>query len=216
MWSGHRYPPNDNDSYLSYYSNDDNEQLGDAEENNLVGQFDDVFDDTADVAGENNEQLPNEAGQFDGLFDTAEENVVGQFDDVFDSTYDGNNTTIVATTAIIPHKNVSVDDIDFCICRCVVCLIYNIENYSDYSCLFVIYNIIYNNITPSALFIYICRMYCSVEALPLTTTRGINVTDYQLRHTNQVSWQQNGVKKSVLLHMILCKSCTTYSHLVDS
>ena len=110
MWSGHRYPPNDVDSYLSYYSNDDdNEQLGDAEENNLVGQFDDVFDDTADLAGENNKQLPNEVGQFDGLFDTAEENVVGQFDDVFDSTYDGgNNTTIVATTAIIPHKNVSV------------------------------------------------------------------------------------------------------------
>ena len=94
--------------------------MGDTEEESVVGQYDDVFDDT-DVAGENHEQLPNEAGQFDGLFDTAEENVVGQFDDVFDSAYDGgNNTTIVATTAIIPHKNVSVDDIDFCICRCVV------------------------------------------------------------------------------------------------
>ena len=191
--------------------------MGDTEEN-LVGQFDDVFDDT-DVAGENHEQLPNEAGQFDGLCDTAEENVVEQSDDVFDSAYDGgNNTTIVATTAIIPHKNVSVDDIDFCICRCVVCLIYNIENYSDYSCLFVIYNIICNIIYPLhySFIINICRMYCSVEVLVSTTTRGINATDYQLRHTNQVSWQQNGVKKSVLLHMILCKSCTTYSHLVDS
>ena len=101
--------------------------LGDDEEESAVGQYDDLFDDT-DVVGkqadglldnaiqESTEKEKNYTGQFDGLFDTAEENVVEQSDDVFDSAYDGgNNTTIVATTTIIPHENVSVDDIDFCI-----------------------------------------------------------------------------------------------------
>ena len=43
------------------------------------------------TAGENNEQLPDEVGQFDGLFDTGDENVAGQFEDVLDSAFEGNN-----------------------------------------------------------------------------------------------------------------------------